>query len=392
MKKPKFAVIGVRGYAGNYLHYMTELHEAGVIDFAAAVVRTPAKAAEQLEKLKPLGVEIYPDTASLYAARKDIDVMCIPTGIEFHEPMTIEALEHGCNVVVEKPVSATVDSVDRMIAAEKKHPELFVQVGFQHMADRNLWYLKELLLAGKLGKINTICIHGVWPRNDSYYNRNNWAAKIANAQGTLILDSPVNNAFAHYLNIALFMAGGKFAATAEPRSIQAELLRARPVEMFDSCAFKVRTVNDVNIVGFLCHSALNASEPQLRIECEQGTIHWQMGDANKGWRVEDENGKILASGITGRSNGDMFNDTVKKFYDRNFYVCTLAMSRNHTRCIEAMYRNFKPFDFPKELVKRREEDGQYSVTGLEDFGMKCFLSGELFLAPGMSELPPMVDC
>ena len=142
------------------------------------------------------------------------------------------------NVLVEKPVSTTTASVDRMIATANAHPDLSVTVGFQHMADRNIRRIKETILSGRLGRIQSIRFHGFWPRGDAYYGRNNWAGKIASpATGALILDSPANNAFAHYLNIALFLAADKLEATAEPVITAARLLRARrTIETFDTCA------------------------------------------------------------------------------------------------------------------------------------------------------------
>ena len=49
-------------------------------------------------------------------------------------------------------------------------------------------------------------VEAAWPRYFNYYARNNWAGKLA-MNGTWVFDSPVNNACAHYLNLALFWAG-----------------------------------------------------------------------------------------------------------------------------------------------------------------------------------------
>jgi len=374
MSIPKVAVVGVRGFASMYLRNFARLQDAGKIRWAGAVVRSPAKAADEIAMLEARGVQIFPDTASLYAGVPDLDLVGLPTGIEFHRDMTLEALSRGVNVLVEKPASTTVANVDAMIAASARHPELTVTVGFQHMADRNLWYLKNLLLAGKLGEIERIGVHGVWPRADAYYNRNNWAGRIAASNGELILDSPANNAFAHYLNLSLFMAAKEFAATAKPVVRQAKLFRARrTIETFDTCAIRFMA-DDVPVTAFLTHTALMPSEPQIRIECTRGTISWQM---DAGWSVRNSEGAELACGLTGYSYEDMFNDVIRKVSDHSVYTCSLQMARNQADLIEQLYRDCRESALPEKAVHRRDEDGQFYIDGLEEYGRHCFETGEI---------------
>lgn len=58
----------------------------------------------------------------------DIDVIFILTSDEYHEPYAIAALEAGKHVMIEKPVSLSIQSAKRMIEAEKTAagPRIFV--------------------------------------------------------------------------------------------------------------------------------------------------------------------------------------------------------------------------------------------------------------------------
>jgi predicted dehydrogenase len=49
------------------------------------------------------------------------DIVAIPTGTELHHPLAMRVLEHGVNVEVEKPICATLDQADAVLAkaAEK---------------------------------------------------------------------------------------------------------------------------------------------------------------------------------------------------------------------------------------------------------------------------------
>jgi len=373
MSLPKVAVVGARGFASMYIRHFIRLQDAGRIDWAAAVVRSPDKAREEVALLESRGVRIFPDTKSMYDTIPDLALVGLPVGIEFHEPMTCEALEHGVNVLVEKPVSTTTASVDRMIAAANARPDLSVTVGFQHMADRNIRRIKETILSGKLGRIRSIRFHGFWPRSDAYYGRNNWAGKIASpSTGALILDSPANNAFAHYLNIALFLAADKFEATAEPVITAARLFRARrTIETFDTCAIDFNA-GSVPVSAFLTHTCLDTTEPHISVQCTTGRADWEL---NGNWSMHDADGNEIVGGPDGDCYGTMFDDVIAKLADRSVFTCSPAMARNHAALIESLYRDYQVEEIPEHLIHRRESDGQLYVDGLLDYGRECSARG-----------------
>ncbi len=374
MKKVRAALIGAGGYGGVYVSHLGDLAQQGKVDFAAAVIRHPEKIPDTVNRLKGFGTAIYPSSEAMYAAEKGrLDLVCIPTGIEFHEPMTREALENGANVLVEKPVAGSVAQAQSMMAAASAHPRQFVMVGFQHVAARELQQIKRVLLSGRLGRVKRIRALGIWPRPDSYYARNDWAGKICN-HGTQVLDSPINNAFAHYLNIALFLAGDKFEVAATPTAIEAELYRARNIETFDSCAVRLQTDSGVEIVELLTHTALRAHEPEIRIDCEAGSVEWQQGGV---WAIREASQAILDGGKTPAPHRSMFEDALARVSDPEVFVCSLPLASMQTRCIEALYRHFEPVTLGAPTVRRRESDGQLSVDGLETLWQAAFDAGKL---------------
>lgn len=356
--KKKIAIIGVSGFGQNHFDNISQLADAGLVDLAAAVVRTPAKAALQLEKMRNFGTEIYPDAQSLFQAEKGkIDLVCIPTGIDSHETMTISALEAGMNVLLEKPVSASVASVESMITARKKSRGLFVAVAFQHCYAPEIQFFKTLLIANKLGKIRDSQAIGVWPRGDAYYTRNSWSAKRQLTDGTPVLDSPVNNAFAHYLNLLLFLNGKTVGKTAHVVAVEADLMRARPsIEMFDTC-FADFKLNDGTRIGIaFSHAADRVLDPRFRIKCEHGTIEWLN---NSEWSVRDRSGDLIASGTGCAPSESMFRRVLSKLADPSVEIYSLENGMEHTACVEILdstcsIRNVKA-DF---------HDGFYVIPGI----------------------------
>ena len=68
----------------------------------------------------------YEDLAAM-VSRESLDIVDICTPPELHESQVVQALEGGCNVLVEKPMSLDVRGADNMIrASERAGRYLFV--------------------------------------------------------------------------------------------------------------------------------------------------------------------------------------------------------------------------------------------------------------------------
>ena len=122
--------------------------------------------------------------------------------------MTEQALAAGKFVLCEKPVAGAIDDLLAMQAAEKRAGRPSVLIGYQDMYDPAAWQAKKLLLDGLIGKLHRASLVGCWPRSDKYFNRSAWPGKIR-IGNTWVLDSPANNALAHYVNLSLFFQIGR---------------------------------------------------------------------------------------------------------------------------------------------------------------------------------------
>lgn len=371
----KVGLIGISGYSGVHFSYLQPLIEKGVITLVSCVVINPEQVPEQLETLKNLGVKIYPSTEAMYAEQSGkLDLVCIPTAIAWHERMTVEALKHGANVLVEKPVSSSNESVARMIKAEQEANGKFVAVGFQHTYAREIQFMKQYLVSGRLGKVKHVVCTGVWPRNDAYYSRNNWAGKLYSSDGVPIWDSPINNAFAHYLNIELFLSGEKFGKSAHAVSVEGNLYRAREeIETFDTCALRFTTDSGIRIETMLTHASDKASSVKIRVECENGEVIW---DAAGTWQIIDAEGNVLYSGIIEQPQPDMFMDVLNKVRGDQVFCCPLSVAAEHANCVDMLTNQLTPV-VVRENVTRNPEDGQYVMENINDVFSECEKSGKL---------------
>jgi predicted dehydrogenase len=385
----RFGVVGIHGYSRAHIGSLQQLAAAGgSLKLAAAVAHARQDDEAYAAALEQAGVKLVPDFSALLAMRDQLDIVTVPVGIPLHVPMAEQALAAGCAVYLEKPVTGAIQDFDRLAAAARGAAgPLFV--GFQDIFQPSLWELKRRLLAGELGQLRRAVIMAAWPRPSSYYARNSWAGRLA-MNGTWVLDSPVNNACAHYLNLVLFLAGAAPDQAACPRTVTAELYRAYPIESADTVALRIATAEDVEIVFLASHVCAGLRGPVFRLECANGEVTGARGDSpDYDWHLRDRAG--TAARIAVKSAWvDPFQHVVRTLQgEKGLPVCTLAMARAHCLAVNGAHLSAPIREFPSALCEsltRTEADGKkftYQVVkGLNDWLNTCFDKGCLFSEAG----------
>lgn len=106
---------------------------------------------------------VYHDYREL-CARKDIDAVVISSPDHWHHLHTMEALRHGKDVYLEKPMTYTVDEA-REIAEAVKAGGRILQVGSQYTSMDHFWKARKAIQDGLLGQV-------VWASGGFGRNRN----------------------------------------------------------------------------------------------------------------------------------------------------------------------------------------------------------------------------
>jgi predicted dehydrogenase len=117
--KTRVAVVGAGDFGRNHVRVYRELEEAelaGIVDTDAARVQAVAK---------EFGTEVLNGIESL-AGRVDAVSLAVPTFL--HAAMGCKLLEMGIDVLVEKPMAASLAEADALIATANKHGRV-LQVG-----------------------------------------------------------------------------------------------------------------------------------------------------------------------------------------------------------------------------------------------------------------------
>lgn len=99
---------------------------------------------------------------------KDIDAVLIGSPDHWHAKMTIDALEAGKDVYVEKPLTHDISEGDAILKAMAKHKQV-AQVGTQQRSMTHLIKAKELIDAGRLGRVFKARL--TWNRNTDRIRR-----------------------------------------------------------------------------------------------------------------------------------------------------------------------------------------------------------------------------
>jgi predicted dehydrogenase len=147
-KKVKIGIIGTGWIAASHIHEYLKMPDVEVVALADLV---PGKA-------EAFGKKYGCETARCYLSghemleAEELDGVSICTYNTQHAPCTIDALEHGVNVMLEKPFTVTTEEAIEVMRAEKKSGKILT-IGFQPRLSENMKRIKDIVDSGKLGKV-----------------------------------------------------------------------------------------------------------------------------------------------------------------------------------------------------------------------------------------------
>jgi predicted dehydrogenase len=100
---------------------------------------------------------------------QDIDLVSVCTPPYCHAEIAIDFLNAGKNVIVEKPMAASLEECDAMIAAAKKNGKILSVVAQNRFRDP-IMNLKRVLDSGMAGRVVHAQIDSLWWRGHCYYD------------------------------------------------------------------------------------------------------------------------------------------------------------------------------------------------------------------------------
>ena len=241
---------------------ISQAHIAGYMQFpervkiVALVDIVPEKAVEKAKRFG-LDCEVFDDHHAILG-REDIDLVDICTPPYVHAQIAINALNSGKNVLVEKPMAASLDECDQMIAAARKSGKLLSSIA-QNRFRTPITNLKKVLDSGIAGAVRHVQVDSFWWRGHCYYDLW-WRGLWSKEGGGCTLNHAV-----HHIDMLGWMMGLPTEVTAVMANVGHD-----NAEVEDLSVAVLRYENALaQVVSSVVH---HGEEQQLIFQCDKARI------------------------------------------------------------------------------------------------------------------------
>ena len=147
-KKVRVGVIGAGWIAEAHIDMYRQMPDVEIVAVADLI---PGKAEKLCQQFGVEGVHYYLSGHEMLEAEK-LDAVSVCTYNTQHAPCAIDALEHGCHALLEKPFTVTLDEAIAVMKAEKKSGKI-LSLGFQPRMAVNMQMIKKIVDSGELGQV-----------------------------------------------------------------------------------------------------------------------------------------------------------------------------------------------------------------------------------------------
>ncbi len=193
----RVAIIGTGGISPShiegYLHFPDRCRIVALVDIF------PEKAQEKKERFNLVDAEVYDDHKKILN-REDIDIIDICTPPYVHAEIAVNSLNAGKNVLVEKPMAASLEECDQILAAAARSGKM-ISVVAQNRFRTGYMKLKKTLETGMAGDIVHAQADSFWWRGHSYYDLW-WRGTWEKEGGGCTLNHAI-----HHIDMLLWMMG-----------------------------------------------------------------------------------------------------------------------------------------------------------------------------------------
>jgi len=356
-KNVTVVVVALGGYGMVYLEGLLDRKLDPHVTIVGGV-DPEAERCKRLGELQSLGVPIYASLEEFYAHHQ-AELAIISSPIQLHCPQTCLALRQRSHVLCEKPLGATVQEGREMIRA-RDEAEKFVAIGYQWSFTHTIQELKAAVRKGEFGAPLRLKTIALWPRDETYYTRNDWAGRQRDREGRWVFDSPANNALAHYLHNMLYLLGEQVDASAKPTRVVAELYRANDIENFDTFAARIHTAVGAEILFYGSHAVEEEVGPLISYEFEEATV------AYSGWHSEFvahwPDGRQKSFGAPDAHYLDKLWQAIAAVRTGDKPLCGIEAAMAHTLCINGMHESMPDIvSLPREMVLTKGQPGKRLV-------------------------------
>jgi len=254
----KVAIIGT----GN----ISSLHIKGLLKFperakiVALVDIYPEKAQAKKEEYDLTDAKVFATHGEMLASGIEVDLVhnCTPPYV--HAPISIDCMNAGMNVVVEKPMATCLQECDEMIAAGKKNGVVLAAIAQNRFQD-SVNKLKQLADSGIAGKIRVAHVESLWWRGHNYYDL--WWRGLWEKEG----GGPTLNHAVHHIDMINWIQGDL------PKEVTAVLANVmHDNSEVEDLSFGILQYGDGSIAQVTSSVVHHGEEQGIILQCEKAKI------------------------------------------------------------------------------------------------------------------------
>ena len=324
MKKLNLAIIG-QGRSGKNIHGAYYISEANTYFNVKYVVDADAQRREVSLERYP-GCQVFETYQELFAF-EDIDLVVNATFSQMHYEITKDLLNHGFNVLVEKPFARSRYECEELIRlAESKG--LLLTVFQQTFLAPFYPFAKELAASGKLGEILQVDL-----RYNGFSRRWDWQTLQKKCAGGAYNTGP------HPIGIAL----GFLDFSPETKLVYSKLATALTSGDSDDYAKLILTAPGKPVVDVEINNTDAYTKHNLKIQGTLGTFQCTPKSYEMTYIIPGENPerpvvegfladaenkpifcseKLIKHTEEGTFDGDAFNTGTQKLYEQIYFAIT----------------------------------------------------------------------
>ena len=346
----KYALIGCGRIATN--HVKAVLNNG--LEFVAACDIEPENIEILLSKhdlQNDTDIERYADYKKMIEEHPELELVAIATSSGAHAEIALYCIDHGINVIIEKPMAMSMADAEEII---KKSEEKGVKVSACHQNRFNVavQQMRKALENGRFGKLSHGSIHVRWNRGKQYYDQAKWRGTWAEDGGCLM------NQCIHGIDLLRWMMGDEVVSIyGVTRQRQHNYLEAEDVGM----AVVTFANGAVATIEGTTNVYPQNLEETLYLFGEKGTVKlggkstnnidvWEFADETE----EDQKNKGLeevTSNVYGNGHTSLYADVIDAIKnDRKPYVDAVA-GRNALEMILSIYKSVKTGEVVKTPLK-----------------------------------------
>ena len=335
----KYALIGCGRISTNHVKAVIN----NKLEFVAVCDVVPEHMEEVLAKhnlQNDTSIKRYTDYKKMIE-ENELELVGIATESGIHAEIALYCIEHGINVIIEKPMAMSMEDADK-ISRLSEEKGVKVSACHQNRFNVAVQEMRKAVESGRFGKLSHGSIHVRWNRNEGYYTQAPWRGTWAQDGGALM------NQCIHGIDLLRWMMGGEIEEVyGVTRQQFHHYLEAEDIGM---AVVKFKNGAVATIEGTTNVYPQNLEET-LYLFGENGTVKlggkstnnidvWNFADetekdqANKG--LEEETSNVYGNGHT-----SLYADVIDAIKnDRTPYVDAYA-GRNALELVLAIYKSQK---------------------------------------------------